>query len=221
MKIGLNRGFTLVELFISSAIVFLVGIAVYSAFSNGVKVWHRANINRQLERDINIGLTKLSRDLRNTFEFSEIPFEGTEKVIFSPALINTAPLTEEPQYEVGRIVYFFDEDESALYKEVKTYPEVYRNEGIEDEYITPAISKISQLTFSYCYRDGKTGKYEWKDSWEKEEQDSIPQAVNVDFVFKKDEDETFSFTKTIFIPIGTGEQKIELNASIGATKNGS
>lgn len=219
MKIGQNKGFSLVELFISTAILFLVGVAVYSTFANGIKVWHRANINRQLERDINIALTKLSRDLRNTFKFSKIPFEGTDRAVFFPALVNTASLAEESQYEVGRIVYFFDEDKTELSKEIKTYPEVYRNEDIEDSYSVSMITKISQLTFSYSYRDGITGEYKWKDSWEKEEQDSIPQAVNMEFVFKKDKDSTTSFTKTIFIPIGTGEQKIELTASIGVGRD--
>ena len=207
-----NKGFTLIELFISTAIMFLVAIAIYSAFANGVKVWRRANISRQLERDVNIMLTKLTRDLRNTFEFSGIPFEGTESVISFPAIINSDSLTKEPQYEVGRIIYFFDEGKTTLSKESKAYPLVYGNEDVEDKYTTSLISDMSDLTFSYCYRDNVTGEYKWKDLWEKEEQDSIPQAVSIDFVLKKDEGENVSFSKTIFISIGTGEQKIELGS---------
>jgi len=212
-----NKGFTLIELFISTAIMFLVAIAIYSAFANGVKVWRRANISRQLERDVNIMLTKLTRDLRNTFEFSGIPFEGTKSAISFPAIINSDSLSEEPQYEVGRIIYFFDEGKTALSKESKSYPLVYGNEDVEDKYTTSLISDMSDLTFSYCYRDNVTGEYKWKDLWEKEEQDSIPQAVSIDFVLKKDEGENVSFSKTIFISIGTGEQKIELGSKTEPT----
>jgi len=205
----LNKGFTLIELSVSTAILFLVAVAIYSAFFNGVRVWRRANINRELERNISIVFTKFSIDLRNTFRFSKIPFEGADTAIFFPALVNTASLTEEPQYEVGRIVYFFDENKAALCKEIKTYPEVYKDVNIEDKNVITSIPDVSSLKFSYCYKDVITGQYKWKDSWKKEEQDSIPQAVKVDFVLKNPEGRS-SFSKSIFIPIGTGEQKIEL-----------
>lgn len=207
------------ELFISTAIVFMVGIAIYTTFSNGISVWRRANVNRELERDISIAFTKLSRDLKNTFKFSLIPFEGEEGMVSFPALINVAPVTEEPIYEVGRIVYFFDDGKQALCKETKTYPMAYRNSAIENEHVSVSISGVSSLKFTYCYLDGITNRYKWKDSWKKEEQDTIPQAVNLDIVFKKEEDKSFSFTKTIFIPVGTGEQTIELGTSSKATKD--
>jgi len=214
MKIKRNKGFTLVELFISTTIIFFVSVTVYSTFLNAINVWRRANVSRKLEKDIAITLTKLSRDMRNVFDFSGIPFEGTEYAVFFPGFVKAASSEQSSQGEVGRIAYFFDKDKMTLFKEEKNYPRVYKEDKIEDDYVVPLISGIEQLTFSYCYLDGLSGEYKWKDSWKKEDQDSVPQAVKLELVLKKNEINAGQFTKTIFIPIGTGEQKKEFGNTV-------
>jgi len=203
-----------VELFISTTIIFFVSVTVYSTFFNAINVWRRANVSRKLEKDIAITLTKISRDMRNVFDFSGIPFEGTEDAVFSPGLVKTVSSEQNSQAEVGRIAYFFDKDKMTLFKEEKNYPRVYKEDKIEDDYVVPLISNIEQLTFSYCYLDGLSSEYKWKDSWKKDDQDTIPQAVKLELVLKKNEINANQFTKTIFIPIGTGEQKKEFGNTV-------
>ena len=205
------------ELILSTAIIFLVSITVYATFFNAVNVWRRANVSRKLEKDIAITLTKLSRDIRNAFEFSGIPFEGTENAVFFPGLVNTAPSGQNPQSGIGRIVYFFDKDKMRLCKEEKKYPEVFREDKIEDDHVTTLISDVEKLTFSYCYLDTLSSEYKWKDSWKKEDQDSLPQAVKLELVLKSNGMDANQFTKTIFMPIGTGEQKKELGTTSSNT----
>lgn len=198
----------MVELLIATSIIFLVAGAIYSAFANGVGVWRRCNINRKLERDVMINLTKMTRSIRNTFEFTGIAFEGTREAVSFPALVNEG--------EVGRLSYFFDDDKKKLYKNEKTYIELYGEDPeaeIESFGGEVLISDVEDWEFSYCYLDNITSEYKWKEIWQEGDQDTIPQAVRIDFSFKKDEDETLDFTKTVYIPIGTGEQKIELSAS--------
>ena len=202
------------ELFISTAIVFLVSVTVYSTFFNAINVWRRANVSRKLEKDIAINLTKLSRDMRNVFDFSGIPFEGTEDAVFFPGLVKVTSSEQSPQTEVGRIAYFFDKDKMTLFKEEKNYPRAYKEDKIEDDYAVPMISDIEKLTFSYCYLDSLSSEYKWKDSWKKEDQDSIPQAVKLELVLKKNEMASGELTKTMFIPIGTGEQKKEFGNTV-------
>jgi len=214
MKIKRNKGFTLVELFISTAIIFFVGVTVYSTFFNAINVWRRANVSRKLEKDIAINLTKLSRDMRNTFDFSGIPFEGAEDAVFFPGLVKSALSGENPQTEIGRIAYFFDKDKMTLFKEEKNYPRVYKEDKIEDDYVIPIISGIERLSFSYCYLDALNSEYKWKDSWKREDQDTIPQAVKLELVLKKNGISAGQFTKMIFIPIGTGEQKKEFGNTV-------
>ncbi len=199
-----RKGFTLIELLITTSIISLLGIAVYSTFANGVIIWRRGNENRAYGRNTRLSLEKIARNLRNTFKFSNIPFEGTENSISFPGRILTG---ENSQYELGRLSYFLDESENIFCREQKTYPETFQ-EG--NGKVDKLISQVTTLNFSYCYFDNATGKFKWKDSWKKEEQDSIPQAVKIELIFEKDSGESSEFTKTIFIPIGTGEQKIEL-----------
>ena len=205
-------GFTLIELLISIAIISLIGIAVYSTFANGINIWRRANENRAYERNMRLVSEKLARELRNSFKFSKIAFEGTEDSIMFPGLILVKGDCDEGKseghYEVGRIAYFYDEERGAFCKEEKTYPEVFNEEEIgEGEVLIP---RLCGLEFRYCYLDNATGTYKWKDNWKKEEQDSIPQAVKIRLVFEKKSGESSEFTRTIFIPVGTGKQRIEL-----------
>lgn len=197
-KKGSLTGFTLVELIISGAIIFLVSITVYSVFACGINVWKKASQARSnYGYGLRLVVEKLSAELRNTFRFSSIPFEGTEDSIAFAALVDNG---------VSRVSYFLNE-ENVFCRRLQSYPEVFKKgESGKYDLLLPGVLG---LEFGYCYLDNATGDYKWKDKWVKEEQDSIPQAVKIELVFKKDSQES-KFTKTIFIPIGTGEQKIEL-----------
>ena len=99
-------------------------------------------------------------------------------------------------------------DENIFCRQQQTYPET-----LQDEWMSKSeelVTEVTQLSFSYCYLDNASGDYKWKEEWVKEEQDTIPQAVKIELIFKDKSGKESILTKTIFIPIGTGEQKIEL-----------
>ena len=212
-----HHAFTLVELLISVAIVSLVGVAIYSVFANGVNAWRKGTENKSYARNIRLSSEKLGRELRNAFKFSEIAFEGTDDSIQFAGLISVQSEYDEDEeegeekgeqfrYELGRIAYFYDRKEDALCKEEKTFPQTVAQEEIEDGEVV--IANVREIEFSYCYLDNATGSYEWKDDWDKEEQDTIPLAVKLEMTFKNKD----KFSKTVFLPTGTGEQKKELGS---------
>ena len=90
----------------------------------------------------------------------------------------------------------------------QNYAEVFKK-GESGKYDL-LLTGVTKLKFSYCYLDNASGEYKWKDKWVKEEQDTIPQAVKIELTFKSQTEVESKFAKTIFIPIGTGEQKIGL-----------
>jgi len=191
-------GFTLLELIISGALIFLVSITVYSVFASGISVWKRANQARSAGYGLRLLADKLGVELRNAFRFSSIPFEGKQDSIAFAGLIDN---------QVGRISYFLNEEDTFC-RRLQSYPDVFKKgESGKYELLLPGVSK---LRFSYCYLDNATGDYKWKDEWVKEEQDTIPRAVKIELTYKIKPEEESKFIKTIFIPIGTGEQKIEL-----------
>ena len=194
----LSAGFTLVELIISGAIIFLISVTVYSVFASGINVWKKANQVKSKGYALRLVVDKLSIELRNTFKFSTIPFEGTEDTIFFAGLVDN---------QVSRISYFLD-DEKNLCRRTQNYPEVFEK-GESGKY-SPVFGGVKQLKFEYCYLDNATGDYKWKDEWVKGKQDTIPQAIKIELTFEGKTEEESKFTKTVFIPIGTGEQKIEI-----------
>lgn len=208
-------GFTLVELLISVVIVALVGTAVYAVFANGINAWRRGMEIKIYERKARLTLEKIARELRNSFKFSNIAFEGEEDFLRFPALISAASDSSrdpESHYEVGRITYFYDKKGDALCKKEEIYPEVFdeKKRGFAQKKVL--IQQLRELKLSYCYFDNATGNYKWKDDWKKEEQDTIPQAVKIKMIFEEGKGlPKESFEKTIFIPVGSGEQKIELS----------
>jgi len=205
--------FTFVELLISITLVSLVGVAVYSVLANGIGAWRRGNENRTYARNIRLTTERMACDLRNTFEFSDIAFEGTEDSIMFPGLVlsesDSSSSEVESYYELGRIAYFYDPGENVLCKEEKTYPQALGEKEIGKGEVL--LERVDKLEFNYCYLDNATGNYKWKDDWKKEEQESIPQAVKIEMVLEKGIHQE-DLEKTVFIPIGTGEQKIELGS---------
>ena len=191
-------GFTLLELIVSGALIFLVSITVYAVFSSGINVWKKANQAKSKGYGLRLIAEKLSVELRNTFKFSSIPFEGTEDSIAFAALVDN---------QLSRISYFIDEKD-VFCRRVQGYSDVFRK-GESGKYYS-LLSGATKLKFGYCYLDSASGEYKWKDKWVKEEQDTMPRAVKIELTFKKDTGEELKFAKTVFIPIGTGEQKIEL-----------
>lgn len=221
---NLKRGFTLIELIVSITIFALAGTAVLAVLTNGITAWRRGNKDRTYLRKIRLVTESMARDLRNTFKFSGIAFEGEEDSVIFPVLISSEPDSNpgedetghETGHEVGRVVYFYDKKRKVMCKEEKTFSEVYQQEG-EVGKGKVLFEHLRKLEFSYCYLDNATGDYKWKDDWKKEEQDSIPVGVKTKMIFEKKiglED----FERTIFIPIGTGEQKIELGGAIRETR---
>ena len=213
-RLATKKGFTLVELIVSITIFALAGVAVYTVLANGITAWRRGNNDKIHLRKIRLLTESMAKDLRNTFKISGIPFEGSEDSISFPVLILAEPDSSlddnEIHRQVGKVVYFYDK--KAMKKSEKSFSKAYGQEVKVGEGKI-LFEHIDKLEFSYCYLDNATGNYKWKDDWKKEEQDSIPIAVKVGMIFEKEiglED----FERTIFIPIGTGEQIKELGSRV-------
>lgn len=201
-----KKGFTFIELIVTTVIVGLAGLAISTIFYNGIKIWRRATVDKTEQRRLIIGLEKIERRLSNVFEFSGIDFEGEENIIQFPSLVKY----EEPFfYSIGKVAYFLDDDKEALIEQESNYSQIYQEKEGKNRVLIPGASELS---LTYCYLDNATGTFAWKDSWKKEEQDTLPLAVKIKLTFKKGLPQEKDITKTVFIPIGTGEQKISVQS---------
>lgn len=208
-----KSGFTLAEVLVSGTIVSLVAISVYSIFASGIHLWKQGIRSRRYQRNIRIFSDKLTRELRNTFDFSDIKFEGLRDSVSFAGLIENNTSEKDSYFEIGRIKYFLNE-QNVFCRLEERCPECFQEET--DAVSKGLISGVSQVEFQYCYLDNATGDYKWREDWIKEEQDTIPQAVKIELLFEESPQDSSEisrsskFSKTIFIPIGTGKQSKEL-----------
>jgi hypothetical protein len=190
-------GFTLIEIAISASIFFMVTLTVYSIFASGLRIWKKSYETKFFERRIVTGLEKFSRDLRNTFKFSNNSFEGV-RFEGSDESLSFAGLIDN---KVGRISYFLN-TEGDFCRRQETYQE-FINTSAENKY-TRLIFNVALLNFSYCYIDDKdTENYKWKNDWGDESSDDIPLAVKIALTVDGERGQKEKFEKTIFMPLST------------------
>lgn len=187
-----KKGFTLTEILLVAVILAIVGLSVYGAFNNGIKVWDKM-VNNILQEDINIFFEKIAHDLGNSFQFTGINFEGTEEEITFPTLVASQ---EQGGSEdgIGCVTYYWDGLANSINREQSSYSQLYQK-------ITPPTRKlvkgIETLSFQYYCYDPETERYYWRTTWEEEEES--PLAVKVKVEFYEDGKES-SLVRTISIP---------------------
>ena len=158
----LAAGFTLIELIISSLIVFFVAAAVYGVFFGGINAWKRAEDIKSYERDLRLISGKMTAELRNAFKCSAIPFEGNSDFV---AFANVAEIfysEEAPSHEIGRVSYFLNE-ENALCRGWQSYEDIFLDGEIADP--EELVEGVVRLEFSYLGIDGDSGEYKWTSVW--------------------------------------------------------
>jgi len=177
-----RSGFTLIETLIVMSIFSLVFVVLFSGFSSGMRVWRAFSkggiaTNRQMW----LGLEKVSRDIRSSFACEGIEFEGDEDSFSFPSARD---------YEVSRVEYFYKKGRKTLYCTRTTYADLLeeRESDVRKEVFT-----ADKLEFSYLYYDPIKEAFYWTTEWILE--DESPKAVRLKL--KSDGKE---IEKTIFIP---------------------
>lgn len=196
-----RKGFTLVEILLVVSLVSVVGLALYSAFSNSLNIWDKINRDVPAE-NIDIFFDRIALDLRNCFIFSGMNFEGNNSHIAFPAIIKIQT-TSGVQEQIGQVSYLLNSRDNKIYRRQSNFSEVYQGKiGQERKW----DSTVSSIRFYYYYYDSEDEEYYWLDSWESkgsglgsEKEEEFPLSVRVR-VTVKDGDSEQVFTRTISIP---------------------
>ena len=192
---GFNKGaLTFVEMLLVVSLLSVIAVALYNTFSNGLKVWERAN-RLVAEEDIAIFLEKLTQDLQSALSFSQIQFDGTKNRLSFATIVRTPADSKkkigEQAYidEIGRVEYDFDSLRNALYRRQANYSLALKNKFLSERTLT----NIRAMEFKYFYHNGG-----WQDSAHR----IVPSAVRMDIEFG-DEKNPRRMTRLIGIPIGS------------------
>jgi len=148
-----KAGMTLMEILIVVSLIALLGGAIYNSLANGIRVWER-NHEVVIEEDIAILFEKINRDIRNTFPFTKIWFEGNAYSVSFATIVRTKADSEvssdENEYinQIGRVEYYFDSNKKGIFKKQSNYSQAIKEEyGQEQKLVSP----VDEFNIRYFY----------------------------------------------------------------------
>ena len=188
-----KAAFTLIEILVVTVILSIISLAIFSTFSNGLKIYNR--ITKQSgQEDLVIFCDRLSLDLRNSFNFTGMEFGGREDRFEFATLVNSLKLNKKT---VGKAGYEYRAQEKTLSRTQSDFSDVYKGSGSK---ASAPLKDIKSAKFLYYSYDTQTKEYSWLPEWTKE---GLPLAVRLELEFDgQNEQEKFSRT----FPINAGNQ---------------
>lgn len=188
MNMKNRRGFTLIELLIVSVIMGVVSLALFGVFNSGIKIWQRMN-KSVMNEEVNIFLSKLTRDISNGFEFGVVNFTG------GPEEARFATLFYSPQLEkrtVGEVTYAYHQ--GVLERKERDFSQIYNDQEVS---FVPILKKLDFCKFIYYAYDKEAKDYFWKENWSEER---MPLAVRIELGYN-DELGTHALSRTVSFPV--------------------
>jgi len=166
-----RSGFTFVEVMISITIFTIIIVTVYSAFNMGMKIWRRTQTDKSLQR-IRLAFLKIDKELRNTFFFSGIPFNGSSTEIEFPLSVS-----DGDKENIYKITYSVDVDEVLEPKALTRKEELYPEDIGEHSKEKILLSSLKSVKFEYTYEPSDPSQdFEWQDSWN---ENGLPSGIRL------------------------------------------
>ena len=150
-------GFTLMEMLLVTTLVSVIGLAVFSALNNGLKLWARG-IGLGHEGELAIGLDKIGEDLRLTVPVSGIAFKGTGARCAFPAIVLTpadkkgSRAEERIINQIGAVEYRFEPAEGKIIRRQANYGQALKKQWGQDYEIA---SGLEEVTLGYYFAGDK------------------------------------------------------------------
>jgi len=179
------KGFTLMEIMVSTAILVVILGLVSLVFRNALRSWLSSQIQSNRYQSIRYFLKTFSDDSSSFFTSDSIPltFQAEKNKFF---FLNRG-LEEGKLGEVG---YFFDEDNSRI---MRSFEE---NSDYDFDTFDTQTDLVRGVTdFSLSYYDGD----QWLDQLG--EEDSFAEKVKVEFTVTFESDATEDFSSVVYIPM--------------------
>lgn len=174
-----QRGFTLIEVLLAVILTSVLAGGVYSAFSQGVRLWKRSiEVRPDLESDI--VFEKIHADARNVFQSRMRPFGGDKGSLSFFSYSGQDFVDARSGSRIKQPVwvgYRFDEESGSLLRSERTLESLLAPSNLKPKARESfLVRNLLDCTFEY-YEEDKDGKsYKWKTSWQAP---ALPRAVRI------------------------------------------
>jgi len=220
-----DKGFTLLELLVSIAILSMVLVMIYGTLSMGSRAWEKGEEDIEKTQRMRVVMNLLSREIKSTFPYKVTPSElDTHKEFYafegkkdSINFVSTVPLKGGRrglswlsfwvESEEGLVVVERDALRSDIFKE--------RN-SIDNDEIEVLDSNVTSMKLEYYeLKSGKEegeGEGEWKEHWDAEKERTLPHAVKIELTFeeegRREGDEEEIYYRELIIPLMIHTKKL-------------
>jgi type II secretory pathway component PulJ len=175
------KGWTLIELLVTTAIAALVIFVVGASLTAGLRVWATAESFNRIDSTSALATDIMKKDLANALPFFAIPFQGkTREVVF-------ASLLEDPQASsagvprLGSVKYTLDASRAALMRRKWAFPSP-EPAGLDQ--LQEIATGVTDLSFEYFQAPiGPESGGAWGSTWESPT--NLPGMIRVRLSFQE------------------------------------
>lgn len=164
---GTDRGFTLLELLIVTAILGVMVTAIGACIMGGIRVWDASRVVGRAEIEILNGMALLERDLVNAFAFDAIALDGESGRIRMPGLVpgedaGAAFGSGGGVPGIGTILYRFDSAQGVLVRETRPLVSAPGTAGAGEH----VMAGLRDCRFAFQdHWNPESAASEWQDRW--------------------------------------------------------
>jgi len=213
-RLSRDRGFSLIEIVVASAIASMIMLMVYSAYRSTLSSIRETTGYAEMYENINLAISKIDSDLSNCFirpENKKICFISTpdgenSKLNFVTVSFNE-PMTDPsakrpvPLSDVHEVGYYLKQDPEypGVFQLIKREQAHYDDDPESGGSENVLLENVISLQFHYKVRN------DWEDSWDSRETSRFPRLVRTTIKVKKysvkaegsEDTEEFSFVSYI------------------------
>jgi general secretion pathway protein J len=201
-----EKGFTLLELLVSIAILSMVLVMIYGTLSMGSRAWEKGEEDIEKVQRMRVVMNLLSREIKSTFPYKITPSElDTHKEFYafegkkdSVSFVSTIPL-KGGRRGLSWLSFWVESEEGLV---------VVERDALRSD-IFKERDSIDELKSG---KEEGEGEGEWKEHWDAEKEGTLPHAVKIELTFeeegRREGDEGEIYYRELIIPLMIHVKKI-------------
>jgi len=196
-----RRAFTLIEITLGVALAAVVGLAVFSTFLSGVRLWQRHQEGTCVHQTA-LFVERMQRDLENGSPYAAWELRGNATQCEFPAFVRFVAGPGQETLGPGRILYAWDPASAEIRRAVASVSDDFQGAAVEGR---PVLSGVESFTLSYYFLNPQSDEYAWSEQWPPEslvlKEGVWPLAVRCE-VSVRDDKKTYEAVKIFSLPLG-------------------